>query len=316
MIVVYTDAHQAHQPAHEIYDGVKEPIPEVAERAEAVIQAIREQNIGEIISPKPFSLDHLLAIHQPEYVEFIKQRCESLGSNDLLHPSYFINDTYSPLVAGTYEAAIQAVNAALTGASLVQNGTAQVYALCRPPGHHAAHKTMGGYCYFNNAAIAANYLAQHGKVSVLDIDFHHGNGTQDAFYERSDVQFVSIHADPQYRYPYASGFAREQGKGEGKGLTVNHPLALGTTDDQYLKTLAEALEQIQTFQPQYVVVSCGFDTFENDPIGGFALTAEVYKEIGSRIGHLNLPTLVVQEGGYSLENLGLMAANFLNGLNS
>lgn len=228
-----------------------------------------------------------------------------------MFPSYFISDTYAPITRGTYSAARSAVDVALTGSDLVLNGDGVVYVLCRPPGHHASPHSMGGYCYFNNAAIAADYLSGHGRVAILDIDFHHGNGTQDVFYDRSDVLYVSIHANPKGSYPYVSGFTDETGRGDGSGFNLNFPIDMSTNDSQYLKTLGLALENIQSFAPDYLVVSVGFDTFVNDPIGGLKLTKNVYPKVSEMIAGLNLPTLLVQEGGYNVEHIGELATSFL-----
>jgi acetoin utilization deacetylase AcuC-like enzyme len=173
---------------------------------------------------------------------------------------------------------------------------------------------MGGYCYFNNAAIASHYLSQHGKVALLDVDFHHGNGSQDIFYERDDVLYVSIHADPRVRFPYSTGFASELGSGRGRGFNRNYPLALGTSDDAYLSALDVTLADVSGFEPAFLVVSLGFDTYRDDPIGGFALGSDVYTTIGERIASLGLPTLLVQEGGYNVEALPGLVQNFLKGL--
>lgn len=313
MIIVYTDAHAQHNPPEEIYDGTREPYAEAAQRAENIISALRDSNIGEIIEPENYDLQHILRIHQPEYVDFIRNRSAGLGKDEILFPSYFMSDTYAPIVHGTYPAAVRAVDAALSGAEKVAAGEPTVYALCRPPGHHAEHNKMGGYCYFNNAAIAADYLSEQGKVAILDIDFHHGNGTQQAFYERSDVLYVSLHADPAVKYPYSTGFAREQGAHDGVGYTKNYPLPLGTNDDQYVTQLTVALADIAQFDPAYLIVSCGFDTYVDDPICGFGITVPGYRVIAEQIHALGLSTLIVQEGGYNIEHLGEMATSFLGG---
>ncbi len=171
---------------------------------------------------------------------------------------------------------------------------------------------MGGYCYFNNAAIATSNLSSQGKVAVLDIDFHHGNGTQEAFYDRNDVLYSSIHVNPKQRYPYTSGFIEEIGVGKGRGYNHNYPLPEGTSDKEYLETLDLVIPKIKEFKPDYLVVSLGFDTFIDDPIGGFKLTKNVYSEIAQRIKTIQLPTLIIQEGGYNIEHLGSLAANFLS----
>ncbi len=309
--IVYSGDHRFHDPPFEIYDGIKEPYAEKKERLSSIKEALIKNRIGEFVKPLIFSLDHINKIHQKEYVAFLKKRSESLKKTEILYPSYFIQDTYTPIVSHTFKAAKSAVDVALTGSSYVLSSEKTVYALCRPPGHHAEYKAMSGYCYFNNAAIAANYLSKKGKVTILDIDFHHGNGTQNLFYERSDVLYVSIHADPHEKFPYNSGFEEEKGSGDGIGFNKNYPLPLGTTDVEYGEILKKALIDISSFQPKFLVISAGFDTYEKDPIGGFKLTVPFYERIGSEIAKLKLPTLIVQEGGYYIEDLGKIAVSFL-----
>jgi acetoin utilization deacetylase AcuC-like enzyme len=173
---------------------------------------------------------------------------------------------------------------------------------------------MAGYCYINNAAVAANELSKYGKVAILDIDYHHGNGTQKIFYERSDVLYVSIHAAPEDAFPYSSGFKNEFGRGDGLGTNVNFPLPPETTAQKYLESLGKAFEIINKFSPDYVVVSLGFDTYENDPIGGLGIDEESFRTIGAQIkSNLAYPTLLVQEGGYAVDRLGALSEQFLNG---
>lgn len=315
MIIVHSNLNTSHNPAFEVNDGQLVPYAESADRATVILDALREQAEHTERSPRNFPLRHILAIHKKQYVDFLRSASQQLEQGAVLYPSYFMSDTYAPIVAGTYIAAREAANIALTGADLLQNHSV-VYSLCRPPGHHADHHAMGGYCYFNNAAIAAQYLSTQGRVAILDIDFHHGNGTQNAFYERSDVTYISLHADPRQRYPYASGYANELGHGAGEGYTHNFPLPLNTNNSKYLHTLDSALVQIGQFAPDYLIVSAGFDTFCKDPIGGFKLTEPVYLQIGERIANLAIPTLIVQEGGYNLDYLGRLTQRFLQGFSS
>lgn len=312
--IIYTKKHAGHNPPFEIYDGVREPYAEKPERIFAIVKTLRENGIKKLYNPDRFPISHISNLHQWEYIAFLRRRSKKLGPSEVLYPSYFIMDTYTPVTNKTYEAARSAVDVALTGAKFVLNGERIAYALCRPPGHHAEYKTMGGYCYFNNAAIAADYLSKYGRVAILDIDFHHGNGTQSIFYSRSDVFYVSIHADPHVKFPYSSGFENERGIGEGFGFNRNYPLPLGTNDKQYLKVLQKALKDIRDFNPDHLVVSAGFDTYEKDPIGGFKLTVPFYEIIGREIGKLSLPTLIIQEGGYNIQDLGKIAMNFLRGI--
>lgn len=311
--VVYTDRHLLHNPPYEIYDGVKESYAEKAERLTSIMSALKKNGFNNIQAPRRFPLNLITKLHQKQYVSFLQKRSGGLKKNESLHPSYFLMDTYTPITNGTYDAARSAVDVTLTAAELIRGGEPAVYALCRPPGHHAEYKAMGGYCYFNNAAIAANYLSEKGKVAILDVDFHHGNGTQNAFYNRSDVLYVSIHADPTYTFPYISGFADEQGAVKGRGFNKNYPLPLGTTDSQYASALKKALADIRKFNPKYLVLSTGFDTYEHDPIGGFRLTIPFYEKLARTISDLGLPTLIVQEGGYNVKDLGEIAVSFLKG---
>lgn len=314
MKIVYSPDYKLHNPPKEIYDDVKEDYSEKPERIDSILKTLREKNIGEIIEATKFPDEEIDALHHPAYREFLKTRSEKLSSDEILYPSYFITDTYIAITPGTYTAAKSAVDTSLTATHLIMDGERLVYALTRPPGHHAEERSMGGYCFFNNAAIAANLLSEEGKVAILDIDFHHGNGTQNMFYERDDVVYLSIHADPKVKYPYKSGFVDEIGRGRGEGFNRNYPLPLGTGDAEYMQVLKHAIEDIQIYKPDYLVLSAGFDTFEFDPIGGFRLTVPFYEEIGKEIKKLNIPTLVIQEGGYAIDALGDMAHSLLKGL--
>ncbi|MBI3443371.1 histone deacetylase family protein [Candidatus Woesebacteria bacterium] len=312
--IIYSKKHTEHNPPYEIYDGVREPYAEKAERLISIVKTLRENGVKTFHNPHRFPISYINSIHQREYVAFLRRKSNQLARSEILYPSYFIMDTYTPIANKTYEAARSAVDVALTGAKYMLDGERIVYALCRPPGHHAEYKTMGGYCYFNNAAIAADYLSKHGRVAILDIDFHHGNGTQSIFYNRSDVLYVSIHADPHIKFPYSSGFENERGVSEGFGFNKNYPLPLGITDEQYRPALLKALKDIRDFKPQFFIVSVGFDTYEKDPIGGFRLTIPFYETVGREIANLRLPTLIVQEGGYNIQDLGKIALSFLRGI--
>jgi acetoin utilization deacetylase AcuC-like enzyme len=232
---------------------------------------------------------------------------------------YYISDLSAPIVAGTYAAALAAANCALSGAkSLTINHEQQTagvplsvvhrspsaFALCRPPGHHAGKANCAGYCYINNAAVAANWLSKQGKTAILDIDYHAGNGTQEIFYDRADVFTISIHADPDFEYPYYTGYADETGTGAGLGYHRNFPLPAGADDAVYIGALSEALGLIKTFGADYLVVSAGMDLFEGDPLGKFKVSRAGIHQIGKEIAGLKLPTLIVMEGGYNNDALG------------
>jgi acetoin utilization deacetylase AcuC-like enzyme len=215
-----------------------------------------------------------------------------------------MSDLSAPILEGTYRATLGSVNCALSGAEAIQRGERAAFALCRPPGHHAGKSNCGGYCYLNNAAVAANWLSDTGKVAILDIDYHAGNGTQDIFYERGDVLTLSIHAAPDFEYPSYNGYADETGAGQGAGLHRNFPLPAGTDDTHYLSALDEALDLIQSFSPVFLVISAGMDLYAGDPLGTFKISRDGIWEIGTRIASLRLPTLIVMEGGYHNDALG------------
>lgn len=347
MEIVYTAAHQLHQPAYEVCEGRLVPYYETAARVVTIQAALEQAGYGPWHEPRDFGLEHLLRVHSADYINYLAQAYERWvaagGSSEAVLPEafpqrrlqqrssdiraqagYYSFDLGAPIVAGTFAAARAAANAALTGAALLHAGRRSVYVLCRPPGHHAASDLCGGYCYLNNAALAADYLAlatAGGKqgawtlpaasVALLDIDYHHGNGSQQIFYERSDVFFASLHADPQREYPYFLGNADERGTEAGTGYNLNLPLPAAIGDTAYLAALDQALEEIAAYAPGYLVVSAGFDTFRDDPIGDFALSEAAYPAIGARIASLNLPTLLVQEGGYAISALGDNVCNFL-----
>ncbi len=284
---------------------------------------------------KAFPEKHILAVHSQNLLTFLKRGEKELESGQLLYPNvfpvrrpdrvpkswesqagYFCIDTFTPVTSNAYKAARIAVNAALTGAERVAKGSPLCYALCRPPGHHAEARAFGGFCYFNNAAIAAHYLSASGKVAFLDIDHHHGNGSQDIFYQRSDVLFVSIHGHPKLCYPYFAGYRDEKGEGEGLGFNRNYPLYPGVDDNAYCETLAQAINTMKRFKPDYLVLSLGFDIMAGDPTGTFNVSARGMYRIGRMLAELGLPLLIVQEGGYSLRNLRVGASEFFRGVSS
>ena len=355
MVTIFSPDHALHDAPHEFLDGKLIVPHEVPIRVQMILDALEGAGIGPIQPPRAFDLNPIRAVHDDDYLAYLAlayERWVAAGGaaaavlpstlavrwmsrrsvGPLVAPGYYSFDLSAPIVAGTYRAARAAADAALTGAALLLEGQRLVYALCRPPGHHAGRDLYGGYCYLNNAAIAAQFLGVGGwvvglphhppppnpqpphRVAVLDIDFHHGNGTQQIFYERGDVLFVSIHADPVREYPYFAGYADERGAGPGEGFNLNLPLEAGVTNARYLAVLEQALAAIFDFAPRFLVLSAGFDTFGGDPIGDFALTADAYPLIGQRIATLGLPTLVIQEGGYAVAALGENATGLLRGL--
>jgi len=302
-------------------------------RIKALREAVQGLGLFDELRLTHFSEEPIRAVHDADFVSFLKAVCEKLNTDRPIYPyvfpirrperrpkdlpiraGYYCIDTFTPLDRNAYRAARSAVDVALSGTDAILNGRRVAYALCRPPGHHAERRVFGGFCYFNNAAAAAHRLSAEGKVAVLDVDFHHGNGTQDIFYRRSDVLTISIHGHPNFAYPYFSGFADETGEGQGRGFNRNFPLPEDVTDDVYMATLDKALALIVRFDPAFLVVSLGFDQMKGDPTGSFPLTVKSIGQIGKRIGALDLPTLIVQEGGYSLRNLRRGASAFFRNL--
>ncbi len=341
LITICTPDHAAHWPPHEFIDGQLAPNYESPARVEIIEAALRTAALGPLLAPEPHSDDAILAIHDPGYLHFLESiyarwvaagatpvavipstfavRWMARPSNDpLAVPGYYLFDGSAPIVADTYRVARQSADAALTAADLLLRGEQAVYALCRPPGHHAGSNMGGGYCYLNNAALAAQRLLTGAKrIAVLDIDFHHGNGTQQIFYERDDVFVVSIHGDPAVNYPYFAGYADERGAGVGHGYNLNIPLVGAPDNIEYLAALDRAIGALRAFQPAYLVVSAGLDTYAGDPVAengaGFALTQSAYPQIGARIAGLAIPTVFVQEGGYGIAALGENVAGLLRG---
>ena len=303
-------------------------------RVDVILKAISDLPDVERRKVRNFGEGPIRAVHDTDFVNYLKSMCLELPPGETLYPyvfpirrperpphprirraGYYCIDTFTPLNREAYRAARAAVNVALSGAEAILGGDPLVYALVRPPGHHAERDTYGGFCYFCNGAIAAQYLAERvGKVAILDVDYHHGNGQQDIFYDRGDVLTVSIHGHPSFAYPYFTGFADETGQGDGVGCNVNLPLPESVADPKYLETLDEAIRLIRIFRPEALVVSLGLDIAKADPTGTWSVTADGLEEIGRRIGALRYPTLLVQEGGYNIRFLGRNAARWLTGV--
>jgi acetoin utilization deacetylase AcuC-like enzyme len=332
MRVILNPRHAAHATPHEVDNGLPVPPWEVPGRFDAVRAAL-ERRPGFAFEDAPAIPESAVGLlHDPAYVAYLREASAGLRPGQAVYPSVFpfgpapharggralrgtyCFDTFTPITAGTYAAALGGVSAAARGAELVACGEQCVYVLTRPPGHHAERDRCGGYSYLNNPALAADRLSKLGTVAVLDLDVHHGNGTQHLFYKRADVLTVSLHGDPAGLFPYFSGFADETGTGRGLGFNRNLSLPPETDDRRYRQALAEALEVIGRFRPAFLVVSFGADTHKNDPIGGFALTTGYFAEMGAAVRQLGMPTVVVQEGGYNLEVLGECVVGFLGGL--
>lgn len=345
MQVVYTPAHFRHDPKTGIEQSTIIPAFEHVGRAEAIRSTLQADPRFCFSAPGDWGTAPIEAVHDPALVRFLSgawdEYQQAVGPTADVTPDVFYRpalrkgmpertepasihgrlgwycfETTTPLTAGTYEAARSAVDTALSATQSVLDGERAVYGLCRPPGHHATSGLYGGYCFFNNAAVAADHAVKRtaSKVTVLDVDYHHGNGTQEIFYERDDVQYVSLHGDPTRAYPYSIGYADETGSGRGAGTNLNMPLAARTDDAEYLLALQRAIEAIDAFAPALLIVSLGLDTFVSDPISDLALTADGFERCGGLVAQLNLPTVVLQEGGYDVEALGDNVRRWLIGL--
>jgi acetoin utilization deacetylase AcuC-like enzyme len=341
MLTFASDVHRRHHPRRPFHDqGHMIDPPEVPARAERIRDAVAAAHIGPIVEPEQHGLEPILRVHSAEYVEFLEhvhdRWCAATNADTDAeavpyarpiraqrfdtprHPiaqlGWYSHDN-DAILAGTWTAAIGAADVTLSGWRAVLDGHARAaYALTRPPGHHAAADSYGGYCFLNNAAIAAAAWTDRGaRAAILDVDYHHGNGTQQIFYDRDDVCFVSLHADPVHEYPFFSGFASETGAGRGAGCTHNFPLPLRTGWDTYGPALDDATRIIKQFGPDALVVSLGVDTSVED-YDTFELVADDFTRIGAAIGALDLPTLVVQEGGYDLDVIGRNVVNVLRGV--
>ena len=334
MHVILNPRQAGHVPPCEIDNGSRVAAWEVPDRFEAIRTALAGREGFTFEEPPAIAEEAVTALHDPAYVTYLRETSADLtgGRNRFVMPSVFpytatgrtptgrarhgtyCFDTFTALTAGTYAAALGGAAAAIRAAEVVAAGERVVYVLTRPPGHHAEKARCGGYSFLNNAALAADRLSKLGKVAVLDLDVHHGNGTQHLFYARPDVLTVSIHGDPAGLFPYFSGYADETGTGKGRGFCRNLPLPPGTTEREYGPALATALDVVAKYRPLFLVVSFGTDTHEADPIGGFKLPTAYFAEMGAAVRQLALPTVIVQEGGYNREVIGECVAGFLGPL--
>jgi acetoin utilization deacetylase AcuC-like enzyme len=342
MHVFFNERHTLHHGRHEMFRGELVPCFEVPARAEYVLEELKRRGLGTLATAPEVPTSVLERVHAPRYLQFLatawdewvaldpkNAERDALPSywpirsfrSDVLPASFparlglFSFDAGSPITAGTWTAARHGAACAVAGASRLVQGDRASFALTRPPGHHAGADFFGGYCFLNNAAIAAQALRDGGleRVAILDIDYHHGNGTQAIFYERADVFFASVHGDPHTEYPYYLGYADERGAGAGEGFNLNLPLPRGSGWPRWREALAQALDAIARFGAQALVVSVGLDTFEADPISGFTLRSDDYLRVGEALAAAGLPTLFVFEGGYAVAEVGVNAANVLQG---
>lgn len=342
MKTFYNAQHALHQGRHEMFRGQLVPCFEVPARADHVLRELQSRALGEVVSAPDVALAVLERIHAPRYLQFLSTAWDEWIALDPANaerdalPSYwpirtfrsdvlpasfparmglFSFDAGSPITCGTWQAARQGAACAAAGARELLRGARSAFVLTRPPGHHAGHDFFGGYCFLNNAAIAAQVLRDAGlaRVAVVDVDFHHGNGTQAIFYERGDVFFASVHGDPHTEYPYFLGYADERGAGAGAGCNLNLPLSRGTGFVRWREALQQGLQAIGQFGAEALVVSLGVDTFAGDPIAGFTLASADYLRVGEDLATAGLPTLFVFEGGYAVAEVGVNAVNVLEG---
>ena len=348
MQIFHNPHHAKHHPQMEMFRGKLVPCHENDQRLAHVLAELARRPVGTLQEPGPADRSILEAVHTPDYLDFLASawttwcalapdnatidilpsvwpvrgfRHAAPSSNFTARLGRYSFDAGSPMMAGTWEAALSGAACAIDAARSVAKGGPhnpkhQAMALTRPPGHHAGPDFFGGYCFINNSAVAAQTLRNSGlqRVAVLDIDYHHGNGTQTIFYDREDVFTVSIHGDPQTEYPFYLGYADERGEAAGTGANRNYPLPAGTGFRAWRQTLETALQAIRDYGAEAIVLALGVDTFEGDPISRFLLRSPDYLEIGAAVATTGLPTVVVMEGGYAVAEVGINVVNVLEGL--
>ena len=337
MKIFYSNSHKRHSFGHPKEEWVDNgEYFEVPQRVDSILSSLEITDWAEIISPLDFGEEPILQVHTTKYLEYLKHAYDdwkiysnktgiafipykpgfdpqAVGFVEIPdQDGFFMTDMNVPINPNTNNASVKSAHCALSAAQTVTLYNGASFAICRPPGHHAGFEICGGFCYLNNAAIAAQWLSKRGKVAILDIDYHTGNGTQSIFYERSDVLTISLHADPVWEYPSYAGYVNEIGSGPGEGYHHNFPLPHQTGDDLYQQTLDQALQLLNKFSPNFLVISAGFDTFDGDPLGDFKITRGGYSIFGKMISDLNLPTAIILEGGYKIDELGNNVAAFLN----
>ncbi len=339
MKIFHSPKHELRYATIEFSDGALVAPFEKPERMNFILDELAGRGYPKPITPPDSGLTTTAKIHRSDYLEFLQNaypEWEKSGKTGdamtFIWPAatmrqdvipaqieakigYYCLSTDTGLTKGTWEAALSSKDCAEAAADHIQNGRDCAFSLARPPGHHASTWQFGGYCFLNNAAIAAQRLLDHGaeRISILDVDFHHGNGTQEIFYTRKDVQFLSLHGDPDQCFPHFLGYANEKGKGAGEGFNHNYPLPEGTEYSEWKGALLDAMSQIKTYSPDALIISLGVDTFEKDPISAFKLKSEEFLYYGALLRQLRLPTIFIMEGGYAIDEIGINTANVLDG---
>ena len=338
MKTFYSEKHKLRDAKTELYGGQLVQPFERPSRAEYIHDRVAEVGLGPIVTPDDFGMGPILKVHDADFVQFLQEAWalwEKEGFKGEALPTcwpsrrmsnkkpafiegqlgFYALASETSYTDGTWEAAYASAQVALSATQEVLSGE-HAFALCRPPGHHAAYDMYGGYCFLNNAAVSAQYMRDNGKkrVAIVDVDFHHGNGTQEIFYDRDDVMYVSLHGDPARAYPYTIGYADEVGAGKGRGSNINIPFAARTGDDVYVNALADVLNKIHAFGAEMIVVSLGLDTFITDPICDLSVTTDGFRRCGELVKQLGLPAVVLQEGGYDVDKLGINVQSWLVGL--
>lgn len=337
MKAIFDSIQLEHDPKFFLHKGKVTAHPEQPERAKRLLQGVTAAG-ADLHGSDMFDDEHILAVHPERYVSFLRDSYEYWSGlqgaapeivpnvhpveQPATYPDNFLGragwhqaDLACPIGAKTWQAVRKGADCALSVAEMISSGSeSSAYALCRPPGHHAFSERAGGFCFLANTAIAAQYLCRsRDKVAIIDVDVHHGNGTQGIFYERGDVLTCSIHADPMNYYPFFWGHASERGEGEGEGANMNLPVPVKSSDEVWLVAVDQACDAIAKFGATAVVIALGLDAHEKDPLLGGAVTTDGFSNIAQRIAELALPTAIIQEGGYLTDHLGENLASFLSG---
>jgi acetoin utilization deacetylase AcuC-like enzyme len=339
MLTFYSEDSRLRKARTELHDGALVTPFECPERLDLVLKQLRQSALGDIHAPNAYGLAPVLAVHDKDYVTFLANcwkewvaaghegeaipniwpartlRSDRIPRSISGQLGYYALAAETSISEGTFEAAMASKDVALGAVEHTLASGEPSFGLCRPPGHHAAYDQFGGYCFFNNAAVAAQRALDAGKrrVAILDVDFHHGNGTQQIFYGRDDVLFISLHGDPEVTFPYYLGYADESGEGKGKGFNVNYPLPPGTSVATWMATLEHALAHINAAECELLIVSLGVDIFEDDPISAFTFTSADFIGLGKRLAQAGLPSVFLMEGGYAVDAIGVNVVNVLQG---